>query len=205
VQVLRSLLHSFDAVLNQLFALSLLVATGARAGDTGHTYEDSKDKALQIREVEMYLSGEADLRNVILRIAVTHYKGNRYRDGDAIRHKNSTFERPENAILDPNVLAIAVFSRRGLLSRSVEDILAKAEAHPDRRIEIGTPKDTRKPVLVHLTKSSSYNDHGLKAVSSRNISQAVNDVGQRGGVSSNIRGQTVRRETVQDANHLKDD
>jgi hypothetical protein len=76
--VIHSPTHSFDSILNHLFALSLLVGTGARAGDIGYADDDGRDKALQIGETELYLApGDAVLHNVVLRISITHYKGNR--------------------------------------------------------------------------------------------------------------------------------
>lgn len=68
----------FDGVLNRLLILTLLVGTGARPGDIGYPLEDTPDKALQIREVEIFIeSGEAMLEKVFLLVRITHYKGNR--------------------------------------------------------------------------------------------------------------------------------
>jgi len=118
-----------------------------------------------------------------------------------MRHEITPFEHQENAVLDPIVLAIAVFSRRGLLIGTVDEILAKAAMRPDRRIVIGTPADVNKPVLLHFTKSASYNDE-LEAASSSNIRYAVNEVGSRGGMSMQLGGHAPRRGATQDANQL---
>ena len=139
-----------------------------------HGDDDRADKALQLSEIEMYPApGDAVLRNVILRISITHFKGNRTRDGSPIQHKITPFECHENAILDSIVLAIAVLLRRGLLSGTVAEILEKADAHPNRQIEIGTPANPYEPLLLHLTKTASYSDHDLKAASSRHIQHAI--------------------------------
>lgn len=70
--------HSFDSILIQLFALSLLVGTGVRAGDIGSAEDDTRDKALRIGEVELYLApgGDEVLHDVVLCISITHFKGN---------------------------------------------------------------------------------------------------------------------------------
>ena len=69
---------STDTLVHQLFILSLLVDTAARDGDIDYTGEDGPYKALQVREIELFLRpGEAILRNVSLRISITQYKGNR--------------------------------------------------------------------------------------------------------------------------------
>lgn len=89
--------------------------------------DDRGNKVFQISEIEMYLApGDAVLRNVISRISVTHFKRNRTRDGNPVQHKITPFERPENAILDPIVLTIAVLLRRGSLRGTVAEILQKA-------------------------------------------------------------------------------
>lgn len=76
--IIHSPAHSFNSILNQLFALSLPVGTGARAGDIGYADDDTRDKALQIREVELYLApGDAVLHDVVLSISIMHSKGNR--------------------------------------------------------------------------------------------------------------------------------
>jgi hypothetical protein len=77
--ITRSPVYSFDSILNQLFALSLLVRTGARAGDVGSADDDTRDKALRIGEAELYLAtgNDAVLQNVVLRISITLFKGNR--------------------------------------------------------------------------------------------------------------------------------
>jgi hypothetical protein len=45
---------------------------------------------------------------------------------------------------------------RGLLIGTIEEILAKAEAHPDRQIVIGTPKTADEPVMVRLKKNEKF-------------------------------------------------
>jgi hypothetical protein len=45
---------------------------------------------------------------------------------------------------------IDMFMRRGLFKGTVKDVLARAEDYPLRRIEIGTPKDAQKLVLLYL-------------------------------------------------------
>jgi hypothetical protein len=66
VDVIHPPTHSFDSILNQLLALSPLVGTGAWAGDIGSADDDIRDKALQIGEVELYLTpGDAVLHNVV--------------------------------------------------------------------------------------------------------------------------------------------
>jgi len=194
-----------DTIVNQLHILSLLVGTGARAGDLGFVDKDV-EAALKLREIELFLApGKAVLRNVVLRIRITCYKGNRLRDGLPIQHKLTTFERPENAVLDPVVLTIAAFLRRGLLSGTLEEILAKAAARPDRQIQIGTPSDTNPPVLLHLTQNASYGDHNLKGASSDNIRHAVNEIGGSGLPNlGKLGSHATRRGAAQDANHLKD-
>jgi len=112
-------------------------------------------------------------------------------DANPIRHSISTFERRESVILDPIVLAISVFVRLSLLVRIVEQILHKAEAYPNRNIVIGTLEDIHKPVVLHLTKSASFNDPGLKAVSTTNLRHAVNEIGSRGGSQSNLGGHHI--------------
>jgi len=46
---------------------------------------------------------------------------------------------------------------RGVLSGTVEEILARAANHPQRRIIIGTREDANKPVICLVRKSQSYN------------------------------------------------
>lgn len=92
-----------------------------------------------------------------------------------------------------------------MLVGTIEEVLSRAEAYPRRQIEIGTVDDVHQPVLLHLTKSASYNDHELKAASSRNIQHAVNQVGLQGRWSGNLGGHVARRGTAQDANNLSDD
>lgn len=103
------------------------------------------------------------------------------------------------------MLTLAVLLRRGLLSGTVEEILTKAAARPDRQIQIGTPSDAHQhePVLLHLTQTASYGDHNLKAVSSDDIRHAVNEIGFVGGLP-NLGAHAPRRGAAQDANHLKD-
>lgn len=78
----RDVQWQFDAFLNTLLILSLLVSTGARAGDLGvphGSYKPEKDDSgLQIREIELFLdSGALTLSNVVLFIKITCYKGNK--------------------------------------------------------------------------------------------------------------------------------
>lgn len=127
----------------------------------------------------------------------------RIRDSPPIRHKLSTFKRHENAILDPVVLAIAVFSRRGLLHETLSRILLKAQAHANRQKVIRTPADAHKPVLLHLTRSASYNNPNLKAASTANIRHAINAIGARGGLSYKLGSHAARRGVAQDANELE--
>ena len=58
-----------------------------------------------------------------------------------MRHKITGFQRYENATLDPIMLSIAVFSRLGLLSGTVEEVFKKAALHSNGEIMIGTLAD----------------------------------------------------------------
>jgi hypothetical protein len=164
----------FDPVSNQILILSVLVSTGARAGDIGWVSQDSPDRALQLKETELHLlsgSGESSLNNVVSEMGTTQYKGDRTRDCQTHRHSISTYEQPGNAALDTVGLSIASFMRRGLLQDrgdTLEEILARADADPLRRICLRT-EDLHKPFLLPLTKNASYNDE-LRAASSGNIS-----------------------------------
>lgn len=101
------------------------------------------------------------------------------------------------------MLAIAVFWRRGLLSGTVEQILTKATTYPNRQILIGTLADADEPVLLHLTRSASYNK-SFKAASTANIRYAVNTIGNRTGLETlGVHG--PRRGAAQDANRLDRD
>jgi hypothetical protein len=133
---------SFDAYRTHVLMLSLLVCTASRAGDPGWVVEDGPDAALQIREIELHLEpGDTVLANVALQIEINWYKGNRGGQSESRKHTLSTFERQENAILDPARRMIDMLLRHGLLTGTFEEIIARAEAHPSRWIEIGTPEN----------------------------------------------------------------
>jgi hypothetical protein len=169
---------SFDALANQILILSMMVCTAARAGDLGWAAEDDPYAALQIGEIELYLGpGEAILANVVLRIETNRYKGNRGGGGESRRHILSSFERQENAVISPVGRMIDMLIRRGLLKGTVEEILVRTQAHPLRRLEIGTPEDAHKPVVLHLIEDATYHDSGLRAASSNIIWDTMNDLG----------------------------
>jgi hypothetical protein len=91
-----------------------------------------------------------------------------------MRHKITGFQRHDNAIMDPILVGLPVFSRRGLISGTVEDILEKIALHSNRESVIGcTPADAYKPMLLHLTKGASYNDHHLMTEVSRGFDEVV--------------------------------
>lgn len=57
LQAIRSPPKSMDTIVNQLHILSLLVGTGARAGDLGFVGKDV-EAALKLREIELFLAPE---------------------------------------------------------------------------------------------------------------------------------------------------
>jgi hypothetical protein len=94
--------------------------------------------------------------------------------------------------------------RRGLLKGTIEEILARAQAHLLRELVIGTPEDVHKPVLLHLTKDATYYDSGLRAPSSKNIRDTMNDLGEIAGCLTKLGGHTLHRGAARDMNNLKD-
>lgn len=161
---------SIDSTINELFGLSLLVYTRARAGYIGWVKQDGQKFGLQLREIQLHLTpGEAKMENVTIKININCSRGTRLREMQSQRHMIQCFERNENAILNPVTLLITMLRRRGILNGSIDEILARAERDLIRRIQIGTPDDAEAPVLLRLTKDASYNDHGLCAASSENL------------------------------------
>jgi hypothetical protein len=64
-------------------------------------------------------------------------------------------------VVDPIVPLIASLRLRNLLSETVEEVLAKAATHPERKIEIGTLGDAHKPVLCRVDMRGRYQDNAL--------------------------------------------
>jgi hypothetical protein len=96
---------------------------------------------------------------------------------------------------------------RGLLSGTVEEILARAANHPERRIIIGTPEDVNQPIICLVRKCQSYNTTNtmLRALC---VTPLINDLcrvaGARGSKGS-VGGYATRRGVALDLSMLLDD
>jgi hypothetical protein len=95
--------------------------------------------------------------------------------------------------------------RRRLLKGTVEAIFVRTQAHSLRRLEIGTPgsEDALKPVLLHSPEDASYNDPELRAASSKNIQEVVNDLGRKAGCLTKLGGHIPHRGAARDMNNLE--
>jgi hypothetical protein len=62
-----------------------------------------------------------------------------------MQHRITTFERPDNAILDPIMLAIAVFLRQGLLFGTIDEILSRAKGIQGDKLRL-------EPQMMHTSR-----------------------------------------------------
>jgi hypothetical protein len=94
--------------------------------------------------------------------------------------------------------------RRGLLTGTIEEIFARAEAYPLRELVIGIPEHAQKPVLLHLAKDATYQDPELRAASSKNIRDTVNYLGEMAGCLAKLGGHAPRRGAARDMKNLRE-
>ncbi|RYH07691.1 hypothetical protein EON65_41550 [archaeon] len=88
----------------------------------------------------------------------------------------------------------------------MEDILTRASTHPNRRIEIGGPEDTHKPVLCHLEKNGRYR-YNTSPATGRSMSKAVAEICRMAGVLDvpDDCGHALRRGSSMDSRSVSKD